>query len=308
MKVLLAPTEDFIKRQVGQLNADMNAGSSVVSTVINSDGFAVNDFVVVGEEGAEGSELCQITALTPTSMTFATVLLFHKKDEPLTKYRYNKRKFYGCTTLAGSYLELTSSGSPAVIAVTDPQGTYLEYTGLEGYIYFKSTYYNSTTAEETAIAESQAVAGDESIRYCSIFAIKKQAGLLKNEFINDGVVETYRRRAESEIDSYINTRYILPLENSSGVAEIPWLIENCTTLLAAGYMDYQEFGKEGEGVKWLGESRSILKKIRDGEQQLLGSDKQEMMAQDLTASVQGFPDQVDNKNGPTKKFTMNQIF
>ena len=38
MKTLLAPTEQFIKTEIGQLNADATAGSSVSLTLINNNG------------------------------------------------------------------------------------------------------------------------------------------------------------------------------------------------------------------------------------------------------------------------------
>jgi phage gp36-like protein len=309
MKVLLAPTEDFIKRERSLIAADVVAGSNVPITLANSDSFLANDYVVVGWEGSELCEMCKITSVGGQAITVGTLLLNHKADEPVTKYRYNKRKFYGSLTSTGVYTELTGYGSPVQIQVDDPQGTFLEYTGGEGYLYFKSTYYNSTTTDESNIADADTVLADESQRYCSLYAIKKQAGLTQNPYINDGLVETYRRRAESEVDSYLNARYILPLINSTGTKEIPFLVENCTTLLAAGYMDYQEFGKDGQGVKWLGEARSILKKLQSqGGQQLLGSDKQEMQTQTVSNGVSGYPSSVDNTNGPTQKFTMDQVF
>jgi hypothetical protein len=147
------------------------------------------------------------------------------------------------------------------------------------------------------------------VRYCSLYAIKTQAGLTNNPYITDGLVEVYRKRAENEVDSYLNARYVLPLLNSTGVAEIPFLVENCTTLLAAGYMDYKEFGKDGEGVKWLGEARSILKKLQTpGGQQLLGADKMEMQTKTLSSSVMSYPDTVDNDNGPVQVFGMRKRF
>lgn len=309
MKVLLATNDDFIKRQRTRLAADSLPGSSVVLSVLDADGFIAGQYVAIGYEGSEGAELSKVTAVTPTSVTFDTLLLAHKADEPLVIFRFNKRKFYGALTATGSFVEITGSGSPVIITVSDPQGTYCEYIGNEGYIYFKSTYFNSSTSEETPLSESDAILADESVRYCSLYAIRQQAGLTNNPFITDGRIETYRHRAESEVDSYLNARYILPLLNSSGAAEVPFLVENCTTLLAAGYMDYQEFGKDGEGVKWLGEARSILKKLQTpGGQQLMGSDKIEMQTRTLSSGIASYPDQVDNTNGPARQFTMAQRF
>ena len=309
MRVLIATTENFIKYERTQLSADVAAGASAVISVGNVNGFAVNDYVVVGYEGSEFCEMAKVTAVTNETITVDNLALPHRIDDPLTKYRYNKRKFYGATSASGVYSELTGYGSPVQIQVDDPQGSVLEYTGSEGYTYFKSTYFNSTTSEETDIADAQYQLADESTRYCSLYAIRKQAGLTNNPYATDGLVETYRKRAENEVDSYLNAQYVLPLVNSQNVAEIPFLVENCAVLLAAGYMDYQEFGKEGEGIKWLGEARGILKSLQSpGGTQLLGSDKAQMQTKTRSSGVQGYPNTVDNVNGPTQKFTMDQEF
>jgi hypothetical protein len=99
MKVLQAPTEDFIKRDRTKLAADVAAGSSIVTTMENATTYRVNDYVVLGVEGSLQAELCQITAITGQAVTLATVLFPHKTDEPVVQYRYNQRKFYGSVTL-----------------------------------------------------------------------------------------------------------------------------------------------------------------------------------------------------------------
>ncbi len=73
-------------------------------------------------------------------------------------------------------------------------------------------------------------------------------------------------------------------------------------------MDYKEFGNDGEGVKWLGEARSVLKALQDGKQRLIGTDDQEFTQKTLTQGVQSYPDQVDNDNGPLQCFSMQQRF
>ena len=218
MRSLLAPTEDFIKLEKAVLTADASAGSSAVLTVENSDGFDAHDFIVVGVEGSEGAELCQISAVSPTSITVATLVLNHKEDEPITKYRYDKRKFYGATTATGSYSELVSSGSPVAIQVGDPQGAYLEYIGTDGYLWFKSTYYNSYTTDETSLTDATAALADESVRYASLYAIRKHAGLAGNPRYSDSRLETKRKQAENEINSAIAAKYALPL------SEVPPLL------------------------------------------------------------------------------------
>lgn len=303
MITLYAPTEESIKAERLVLDADAAAGSNVSLTLVNNNGIVNNAFVVIGYEGSELCELQQVNQAPSgtTDARVATLKYAHKRGEPVTIYRFDKRKFYGATSAGGSYTELTSYGSPVAIQVDDPQGTLLEYTD-STYTYFKATYYNSTTAEETSQADSDAVLGDQSARYCSLYAIRKQAGFTNNPFMTDGMLETYRKRAENEVNSAIFNRYTLPL------AEVPAIIENACTLLAAGYLDYQEFGSEGEGVKWLGEARGILKALSKGTQRLIGADGTELATKSQASTVQSFPDQVDNENGPKQWFTMDQTF
>lgn len=302
MKVLIAPTEDFIKRERTSLNADATAGSSVALTVENGEGFATNGYIVVGLEGSEKAELCRITGVSGNTVTVATLLFSHKDGEPIVRYRYNQRKFYGSLTATGSYSQLTSDGSPVTIGVDDPQGTLLEYTAADGYLYFKSTYYNSTTAEESNIVDATAVLADETVRYASIYGIRVQAGLTQNPYINDGRIERKRQQAENEINSVLFRLYTLPLD------EIPPLITRICELLAAGYIDFEEYGPDGQGVKWLGEARGILNSIRDGKQNLIGTDGDELPRKTLTQGVNSYPASVDDTNGPAQYFKMGQRF
>ena len=293
MKVLISPTDEYIRLAKTQLSADVAAGSSVALSVYGNEGMAQNNYVVVGIEGTDTCEICQINASVTagTTIQVATLIFAHKQDEPVRIFRYNQRKFYGATTSTGSYTNLTSSGSPKTIQVNEPQGTMLEYTGNEGYTYFKSTYWNSTTSEETDINDSVAVLANESLRYCSLEVIRRQAGMMDNPFMTDGMLETYRTRAENEVNSSLISKYSLPLTRASdNIQEVPAILENATMLLAAGYMDYREYGKDGEGVKWLGEARGILKSIQEGRQHLIGTDMLEMNVVTDTVSISGYPD------------------
>ena len=284
-KVLQAVTEkDVVTREKTALASDASAGSSVALSVENNDGFAANDYVVIGQEGSEKAELQQVASVAGNgTITVSTLKFAHETGTPVTKYRYNKRKFYGATSESGSYTELTSDGSPVTIQVDDPQGTILEYTG-STYTYFKATYYNATTGEETDDEDAEATLADESKRYTSIYKIRKQAGLLDNPYFVDGDVESRRKEAENEINSAIFSRYILPL------AEVPDLLTNICTLLAAGYIDFAEFEEDGEGRKWLGQARGMLRDIKNGKRALLASDGTELARVTGTNDVSGYPD------------------
>ena len=303
MRSLFAPTENFIKTERTELAEDAAAGSNVSLTLLNNNGMADNTFIVIGREGGEGAELEQINAAVSggTNVQVATLLRPHKKGEPVTVYRYDKRKFYGCTTETGTFTELTADGSPVAIQVDDPQGTLLEYAGVQGYLYFKATYYNSETTDETDPDDSEAVLADETTRYCTIYGIRKMSGFTDNPYITDGRIEDKRRQAENEINSVISVRYVLPLST------IPPIINYVCELLAAGYIHYEEFGSDGEGGKKLGEARAILKAIKEGTQKLLDADYAELEKVESAMKLSGTPN--GSETGGNKiKFTMAKKF
>lgn len=304
MRTLSAPTEDFIKGERTSLGADVSAGASNVAvTVLNNTNLSQNDYIVIGLEGSEQAELVQINAAVTagTAIQVDALKFNHKKGEPVVLYKYNQRKFYGSTSADGTFTELAAGATDLEIQVDNPQGTISEYTG-STYTYFKATYYNSTTSLETDISDSEAVLADDTARYCSLYAIRVQAGITKNPFITDGRVESKRQQAESLINSYIFSVYVLPL------AEIPGIITRICELLAAGWIDFEEYGPEGQGVKWLGEARSMLKMLNSGELVLIGADGTELERQTGTDGVSSYPDSVDNNNGPLRYFTMGQKF
>jgi phage gp36-like protein len=283
MQLFIAPTENFIKEARTRTSAAATAGSSAVIPVQNVTGFSIGDYIAIGTQGSELAELAQITAVGATTLTVATLKFNYLAGAQIEKFRYNKRQFYGATSPTGPYTHLAAYGSPVAIQVDDPQGTRFEYSGNEGYTYFKVTYYNDTTEEETVLDDSVAVQPNETTRYATLYDIRKHAGLVNNPYYSDLRLETKRRQAENEINSSIHSRYLLPL------AEVPALISQICELLAAGYIDYEEFGADGEGKKWLGEARALLKQLRDGKQLLIGSDGKELARRSTGGRIVGHP-------------------
>lgn len=306
MKTLTAPTEDFAKGEAGIIAENVAAGSSVVITLENNDGFSVNDFVAIGQEGDELCELAQISDVSgETNIEVSTLKFNHVAGEPVRIYKYDKRKFYGATSADGSFTQLTGDGSPKPIQVDDPMGTTLEYSG-STYTYFKATYYNSATDTETDADDAEAVAGDESARYAPLYDIRKHAGLAGNYRYSDRNLEIKRMQAENEIKSVIASRYVLPL------TYIPAIITRVCTLLAAGYIDYEEFKSStldtdadytGDGRGWLGEARGILKSIKDGKQLLLDADDAELERVESTGQISGYPNDTCTDASKTKMST-----
>jgi len=270
MKLLIAPTEDYIRGEQSRLDSDASAGSGVALTLENNDGFSADLFIRVGYEGQETTELCEIDSISGNQgVTVATLKYDHPAGTPVQLFRFNKRKFYGSDALDGTYTELTDDGSPKDIQVDDPRGSVLEYTGND-YSYFKAIYYNSVTGQTTLLSEAEAAQVDESSRYVSLWDIRVTAGFAENSNITDSYIEKHRTAAEAEVRTVLAKKYSLPL------SYIPDYVRDITELLAAGKMLYKQYPDSDAGEKMLGEARSMLKKIRTGDVELYDLDGVEL--------------------------------
>jgi len=141
--------------------------SGVSSIVLsNSAGFTVNDYVLLGEFGAEQSELISVSSVTAASHTLdlATATKFaHSQDTKITVIKYNQVKFYRTATA-------TFSSSPSnLLATVDIQAdsrhtiTY-DTTNTTGFGWF--VFYNSTTVKVTQSSNAIPYAGfaENSVR------------------------------------------------------------------------------------------------------------------------------------------------
>ena len=307
MRRLSAPIEpEIVEDSRTALTAEVSAGAAPTITVADNTGFVDDDIVMVGRRGQEGAELTTATA-TPaagTSLALAALTKAHKIGTPVVRMRYDKRRFYGCTTESGSYTELTAYGSPAPIVVDDPQGTVIEYDGNEGYEWFKATYLNTVTNEETDIDDATAVSGTSTGRYATLLAIRRKAKIEDNPYIDDDRLEGARQYAESTINSSVLSQYSLPL------ASVPGIITETCRLLAAGSILWEEYGKDGEGKSMLDKAEATLKDIREGKLKLIDSDGAEM-AQPERESPSFYPNDTsrDSLTDPTRqKMTRNKVY
>lgn len=285
MQVFYAPTEDIIISQVSELAENATAGSNVTLVLKNNTGATENGFVVIGTTGEENAELEQINQAVSggTSIRVATLARDHKAGEKVSFYRFNQRKFYGCATQTGSYVEL--SGSPVNIGVDNPKGTAFAYSGTS-YAYLKATYYNSQDATETDLADSSAVMANQSRRYATISDIRSRAGLERNLRITDGEIERARIRAESAINSALCNRYVLPMTADP----IPAIINTICEDWAAGWLLMEkEIDKEGKGEIYMKSAKQDLADIASGKTILIGVDGLQISASNRV-SISGFPD------------------
>ena len=165
--ILRAENWDTSSEEYTELSAASTAGATSL-TVDSTDGFAVNDWIVVGKEGKEKTEVVQITAITVTStLTIGAALAYaHSIDDAVRKLPYNQIRFYSSSTETGTFSLI--SGSATTIDYENATGETV-YNHLDGTTstWYKFTYYNSSDSEETAVADSTALQGGYAL-YCTL--------------------------------------------------------------------------------------------------------------------------------------------
>jgi len=264
MQTLVTPLEDIALGEKTYFSAEEAAGQTSLSCM-NSDGFASNDFVILGRPGSENAEIIQISSTSTGSIVTGTTKYLHYKDEPITEIFYNQRKFYRSTSQLGSFTHMSTEGSPIAISVDEPDGTQFEDVNGTSTSWYKATYYNSCTYVETPLADSIAVQANNANEYTSIYKIRREAGFEDNAYVSVDCIAEKRLEAKSQIDGTLAMVYQLPLSS------IPALISHINTLLAAGLLLQKEYGVEANvdimksGQPKIIRAEELLQKIVDGQ-------------------------------------------
>lgn len=133
------------------LTATVQKGTTVLPNQ-NTNRFAVNDFILIGDMGEEQAELAKISAVNPNNeITIDPGLKFsHTSDTPVYRMRYDKVHFLSSTSADGSYSLLEEVDID--VDNKDLQTTYQDVLGT-GSSFYKTRYYNSQTSEESVLSD-----------------------------------------------------------------------------------------------------------------------------------------------------------
>lgn len=294
------------------LNAAMVAGDTSV-VVKNVQNFSVDDFVIIGRVASEQAEKLQLTASTLASQTlgFAACKFAHPKLEEVTKIRGDIIRVYRAADVDGNQPDDDSFilVNPVTINV---KRSYTEYNDADGGVgyWYKITYYNSDTGDETDISESPAVRGGNYGHYATIEQVRTTSGLVGNSDVTDEVVAQARDEAESTVKGYIIAGgYVLPIEEP-----YPPSVVRLVKQLASAFLLQDEFGASVQGTNRDGfeQEKSVIAKleaIQKGEIQLIDVNKETI--KEKKDSVGGWPDDSTetesvSNHGGAPRFTMGR--
>jgi len=270
MQILTAQLENSLLTEISYLNGDIIANSGTL-IVDNVTGLVQNDYLIIEKIGTEIAEIVKIASILGQTITLSTTTVFaHTDNTQIQKIVYNQRKFYRATSKTGTYSLLT--GGTKDIEVDRPDGTFFEDTDGLSTSWYKATYYNETTLQETSLDDCIPSGGNDSEHYTSIYAIRKQSGFEKSYGITDEVVSDYRDEAEGEFESRIATIYTVPLSYK------PKITRQIVNLLAAGNLLIKEYGMEADKeiskseARMLARANELIEKITNGTLKLLNED------------------------------------
>lgn len=140
---LKADLRVLIKNQPDTVLTTSVTATGTTLTVANNNGFANNDYLLIGKLGEEKSEVKKIgAAITAgTSITIGALTFSHDQDTPITKIEFNQVRFYyGTTTVAGDATALAAAQD------LDPSEVYNYYEDAShttGYGFCR--FYNENT-------------------------------------------------------------------------------------------------------------------------------------------------------------------
>ncbi|MEV0360082.1 phage protein Gp36 family protein [Nocardia sp. NPDC050697] len=281
----------------GSLKAGANAGDDQV-VLVSTEGFTAGDIIYLGVLSRDGCEKAVVQSVdSETGISLVEPLgLSHGLSEPVTSVLGDRIRIYRAPNVDGSV--------PADIAFTalntrsidpDQQSTYFTDSSGDANYWYKATYYNEATTEETELAAAVPVRGDDFGHYASLTEIRRDAGLLNAHNLSDVTVDQKRRQAEAAINTALGSRYTVPFK------PVPDFIHELTVQLAAGLLMEHEFGEYSKtAAKKLKDARAQLDSLRDGGETLTDGEGNSLTA---GSGVSSYPD-----SDAPRAFTMGQRF
>lgn len=131
----------------------------VTIQVKNSDRFAANDRIMIGEMGQEKTEVVTVSNVSAdgNTVTIGATVFAHSADDPVYKLRFDQVRFYRSTTTSTGTYTLVSTQNLDVDNA-DLQTVYDDTTGAAAYFY-KTTVYHSISTVESAFSDPIGGAG-----------------------------------------------------------------------------------------------------------------------------------------------------
>lgn len=265
-------------------------------TLENNNAFSANDFMLIGKAGGERTELLQVSGISggSTVTTLTGAKYPHYVGDSVVKLFGNQLKVYraaNSTGLQPADTAFSLLGTPVTIDIDQDSTSFTDATGDTNY-WYKYTFYNSVTTNETSLASAIAVRGGNYGNYAALDDIRAEAGFTNARYVTDSMIDSKRQAAQSEINSSLGGFYTTPF-----TAPVSPFISDIATRLAAGlllleqYTSYDVVNTQNGKTK-VDMARADIAKIQAGTivlQDATGASIKTDLAGDSDVGVAGWP-------------------
>ncbi len=188
---------DLSNNEQSFFDADEAAGQTTLSA--NGTNFAVDQYVVLGNPGAEKTEIVKLHAsTTPTSSVITTgaTAFAHSRGDRITFIPYNQIVVERSTDSGSNFTPFT-----AVDIRPDATETYIQRSSDASTDVYRFRFYNATSTLYSAYSDQVTASGYADN---TVYAIKQRAlddlGEVKNELITDSFLNQSLWAARREVD------------------------------------------------------------------------------------------------------------
>lgn len=201
----LAHICDIASEEKTTFSANEAAGQTILS-VVNVEGFAADNYVILGEPGTEKAELRKVASVDAANNTItvsSAIAIAHSERDPVIRTPYNQVKIYFCATEDGTYAQI-AAGSPLAMEVNQYY-TYLVDAAGTALTWYKFSWYNSTSAAESAL--SSAFLGGKPGTLCTLWDVKSDLQIPLVQTENDKKIIDLCRRVTDEIIEFTGAQF-----------------------------------------------------------------------------------------------------
>jgi|GEM_PF-5332859 len=238
-------------------------GASAIK-VASTQGYEAGSIIYVGELAREQCEKAVVESLADgMTVSLVSPLKYpHAAFADVTGVLGDLVHFYRAANVDG---KVPADDQFTVLATRDidpdQPSTYMTDTSGGSEFWYRSTYFNATTNEETALDAVEARRGQDWGNYCSLDEIRDEAGFTSAFNLNDSLIFQHRRSAQSEINTALGSVYTVPFK------PVPEIIRTLTIKLAAGMLLQSAYGERSSQASLkLKEARDQIKAMQDRDQ------------------------------------------
>jgi hypothetical protein len=266
-----------------ELSSDYIPGSTSLK-LRSTDGFVAGQVVYVGQLSREGVERAVVSTVgdeTTINLTQA-LKLPHTRFEPVTAVFGNSIHIYRAPNVDGT-VPADDRFTVLTTRTIDPDqlSTYYKDSTGSSAFWYRYTYFNPLTLDETALTAFDAFRGDDFSHYASLSEIRNEAGFRNAYNLADSDIELQRRNAESEINSSLSGAYTVPFSPT------PAIIRTLTIQLAATMLLTNVYGAMPGNKQKLKDARAAVEAYRTRQSVLLDEVGNTLSNSD---TVTGYPD------------------